>query len=93
MNRPHPLSKLRKIKMNSTETKSSRSSRFQPLTPHILLKLSYDVISLFQASDSEGRRERKRHAPQFPSVLFSCLRFLNSANPTISEPGIGYDTA
>ena len=29
-------------------------------------------------------------SPQFPPVLFSCLRFLNSADPTISEPGTGY---
>ena len=27
---------------------------------------------------------------QFPPVLFSCLRFLNSADETISEPGTGY---
>ena len=27
---------------------------------------------------------------QFPLVLFSCLRFLNSADPTILEPGTGY---
>ena len=25
--------------------------------------------------------------PRFLPVLFSCLRFLNSADPTISEPG------
>ena len=30
-----------------------------------------------------GRRESKRHAK-------SCSRFLNSAGPTISEPGTGY---
>ena len=29
-------------------------------------------------------------SPQFPPFLFSCLRFLNSADPTISEPGTGY---
>ena len=29
-------------------------------------------------------------SPQFPPVLFSCLRFLNSADPTISGPGTGY---
>ena len=28
-------------------------------------------------------------SPQFPPVLFSCLPFLNSADSTISEPGIG----
>ena len=27
--------------------------------------------------------------PRFLPVLFSCLRFLNSADPTISEPGTG----
>ena len=27
--------------------------------------------------------------PRFVPVLFSCLRFLNSADPTISEPGTG----
>ena len=45
VNRPHPLSKLRKIKMNSTKTKSSRSSRFQSLTPRIFLSLSYDTLT------------------------------------------------
>jgi len=30
-----------------------------------------------------------KRSPQFPPVLFSCLRFLNSADPTISEPGTG----
>ena len=45
MNRPHLLSKLRKIKMNSTKTKSSRTSRFQSLTPRILLSLSYDTLT------------------------------------------------
>ena len=28
-------------------------------------------------------------SPQFPPVLFSCLRFLNSADPTILEPETG----
>ena len=32
----------------------------------------------------------KYDSPQFPPVLFSCLRFLNSADPTIWEPGTGY---
>ena len=34
-----------------------------------------------------GRTAEKR---QFPPVLCSCLRFLDSADPTISEPGTGY---
>ena len=43
-----------------------------------------------------GREKGKRkgegcpRSPQLPPVLFSCLRFLNSADPTISEPGTGY---
>ena len=41
------------------------------------------------SSDSGGRRERKRHE-KVPPVLFSCLPFFNSADPTISEPGTGY---
>ena len=41
-----------------------------------------------------GREKRKkegnrRTSPQF-CPFFSCLRFLNSADPTISEPGTGY---
>ena len=35
-----------------------------------------------------GKKEKGRG---FASVLFSCSRFLNSADPTISEPGKGYD--
>ena len=27
--------------------------------------------------------------PRFPPILFLCLRFLNSVDPTISEPGRG----
>ena len=40
-----------------------------------------------------GKKERSRRSfcPQFPPVLFSCLRFLNSADSTISEPGTGYN--
>ena len=40
-----------------------------------------------------GKRQRKRReklSGQFASILCSCLRFLNSADPTISEPGTGY---
>ena len=55
---------------------------------------------LLQALRWWGRHERKRHpkswgpnpnpsSPQVPSFLFSCLHFLNSADPTISEPGTG----
>ena len=40
-----------------------------------------------------GKKEKERScrtfSPQFPPVLFLCLRFLNSADPTISEPGTG----
>ena len=28
-------------------------------------------------------------SPWFPPILFLCLRFLNSVDPTISEPGTG----
>ena len=40
-----------------------------------------------------GKKERSRRSfcPQFPPVLSSCLRFLKLANPTISEPGTGYN--
>ena len=63
--------------------------------------------SLFQALRWWGRRESERHvkswrgckkeerrpsSPQFPPVLFSCSCFMNSADPTISEPGRGYVT-
>ena len=36
-----------------------------------------------------GEGLRRSWSPQFPPVLFSCLPFLNSAGPTISQPGIG----
>ena len=37
------------------------------------------------------RKKKGAAAPSllFPPVLFLCLRFLNSADPTISEPGTG----
>ena len=42
------------------------------------------------AGREKGKRKGEKASPQFPPVLFSCLRFLNSADPTISEPGTGY---
>ena len=55
-------------------------------------------VSLFQALGQWGKT-RKQHAREkqvgqesFLSLYFSCLHFLNSADPTISEPGTGYDT-
>ena len=54
------------------------------------------VLACSRLSYRGGRRKRKMHAKscrpcssQFPPVLFSCLPFLNSADPTISEPGTG----
>ena len=59
-------------------------------------------VACSRLSDSGGTRERKRHVKswrggkkekekgkQFRPVLFSCLRFLNSVDPTILEPGTG----
>ena len=39
-----------------------------------------------------GKRkgESRPRSPLFPPVLLSSSRFLNSAGPTISEPGKGY---
>ena len=40
----------------------------------------------------QEKGKRKGQSPlfsQFPPVLFSCSRFLNSADPTVSEPGTG----
>ena len=37
-----------------------------------------------------GGAGKSPRSSQFPPVLFSCLRFLNSVDPTISEPGTGY---
>ena len=67
------------------------------------------MLACSRLLDSGGRRERKRHAkswrggkkekernpcsPQFSPVLFSCLPFLNSADPTISQPGTGFMNA
>ena len=43
------------------------------------------ALILFSAKREKG----KGKVSQFPPVLFSCLPFLNSADPTISEPGTG----
>ena len=41
--------------------------------------------------EKDDYRLRAFPSPQFPPVFFfSCSRFLNSAGPTISEPGTGY---
>ena len=34
--------------------------------------------------------DSEEDAKVFPPVFFACTRFLNSADPTISEPGTGY---
>ena len=44
---------------------------------------TWSDLACSRLSDSGGE------TPQFPHVLFSCLRFLNSADPTILEPGTG----
>ena len=41
-------------------------------------------------SGGAGKKEGHPSSPQFPPVLFSFSRFLNYADPTISEPGTGY---
>ena len=41
----------------------------------------------WKALEKGARREKGKF---FPPVLFSCSRFLNSADLTISEPGTGY---
>ena len=38
--------------------------------------------------DAKVKDANRPSSPQFPSC-FSCLRFLNSAGPTMSEPGTG----
>ena len=38
--------------------------------------------------DPKVKDANRPSSPQFPSC-FSCLRFLNSAGPTMSEPGTG----
>ena len=61
-----------------------------------LKKIKYCVIdfSLFQALRQWRRRESKRQEKSCPplpssSCFISCSPFLNSADPTISEPGTG----
>ena len=39
--------------------------------------------------DAKGKRANRPSSPQFPP-FFSFSRFLNSAGPTMSEPGTGY---
>ena len=34
---------------------------------------------------------KKEKVKGFPPVFFSCSRFLNSVDPTFSEPGTGHD--
>ena len=42
-----------------------------------------------QAKSWRGAKKEKGRG--FAPVIFSCSRFLNSADPAISEPGKGYD--
>ena len=50
------------------------------------------VLACSRLSDSGEDVKEKARRPQFPPVLFSCLRFLNTADPTVSEPGTGYNS-
>ena len=62
-------------------------------------EMSYSILSLacentrfsslFAAGDVWRGGKKEGSFLQFPPVLFSCLRFLNSGDPTISEPGTG----
>ena len=45
---------------------------------------------LSDSGEEAKKKAREKLAGQFAPILFSCLRFLNSADPTISEPGTGY---
>ena len=55
-----------------------------------------DRLACSRLSDSGEDAKEKRHAKswrggkKFPPVLFSCLRFLNASDPTVSGPGKGY---
>ena len=42
------------------------------------------------AGQEKGKRKGEKYAGPSLPVLFSFLHFLNSADPTVSEPGIGY---
>ena len=51
------------------------------------ITVSRNSFSLSQALKLVGKtRKKKARSLQFPPVLFSCLRFLNTEDPTISEP-------
>ena len=45
---------------------------------------------LSDSGEEAKKKAREKLAGQFAPILFLCLRFLNSADPTISEPGTGY---
>ena len=45
---------------------------------------------LSDSGEEAKKKSREKLAGQFDPILFSCLRFLNSSDPTISEPGTGY---
>ena len=69
---------------------------FQTVHTDVLFSIFLTCSRLSDSGeDAEVKGTRKvggarKSSPQFPPVLFSCLRFLNSADPTISEPGTGY---
>ena len=79
-------------------SKDLRAVIFHGTTSNYYLVIS--ILACSRLSDSgedakkKGREKVARASPSspiFPPVLFSCLYFLNSADPTISEPaGTGY---
>ena len=68
---------------------------FQTVQTDVLFSI---FLGCFRLSDSGEAAKVKRHAKSWRAgksspILFSCLRFLNSADSTISEPGTGYNLA
>ena len=66
---------------------------FQTVQTDVLFSI---FLACSRLSDSGEDAKVKRHAKSWRAgksspVLFSCLRFLNSADSTISEPGTGYN--
>ena len=78
-------------------SKDLRTVMFHGTTSNYYLVIS--ILACSRLSDSgEDAKEKGTgkdsvagpSSPHFPPVLFLCLCFLDSADPTISEPGTGY---
>ena len=78
---------VRDIKDNRERAWSQAKAKIERLTRKWKTR---ENISAWSGKREQWREKRSSSSPQFPLVLFSCLRLFYFAEPTIWEPGTGH---